>query len=163
MKIDKNDLLRFIEKNGTVTIPIVANRYNSTFNAAHTRLAELVKQNKIKYTKLPPLPYRLHKKPFNSFRKRNLYYIDEDALYAWLHRQANSVCDRDRRIFFNIVDEWFRSLSPVAYIRIREDGKEKTVPYDTFEEEIKPRWKAEMYDRWRKKHENTNDNAKVSP
>ena len=40
----------------------------------------------------------------------------------------------------------------MPYIRIRDkDGKEKTVSYAEFEEEIKPLWKARMYDNWRKK------------
>jgi len=50
----------------------------------------------------------------------------------------------------------------MSYIRIRdEQGREKTISYAEYEEYVKPRWKAEMYDRWRKKHENTDGNTKI--
>jgi len=153
-KIDDEDLFEFVRQSGVVTAVVVAKKYNVRVATACNHLIDLVRLNKIRYVRLPKLPRRLYKKPFNFFRKKRLYFVDDNELYRWLQHQVTNVCDRDKKIFFNIIDEWMKGEVSMPYIRIRdENGKEKTVPYATFEEEIKPRWKAEMYDRWREKHE----------
>ena len=41
----------------------------------------------------------------------------------------------------------------MAFIGIRENGKERTVTIGEWEEEIKPKWKEQMAKEWRKEHE----------
>jgi len=106
-KIDDEDLFEFVKKEGAVTTVQVARRYNVTQNTAGMHLIDLAKQGKMRYVQLPPLPHRLYKKPFNCFRKKRLYFVDADELYRWLQRQVDGVCDRDKKIFFSIIDKWF--------------------------------------------------------
>ena len=157
-KIDDEDLFEFVRQSGVVTAVVVAKKYNVRVATACNHLIDLVRLNKIRYVRLPKLPRRLYKKPFDGFRKKRLYFVDADELYRWLQRQVDGVCDRDKKIFFSIIDNWFMEVVSMPYIRIRdENGVEKTVSYAEFEEEIKPRWKAEMYDTWRKRQEKKDD------
>ena len=40
----------------------------------------------------------------------------------------------------------------MAWIKIRENGKEKVVSIGEYEEEIKTRWKEQMRKEWEKEH-----------